>query len=342
METRKIQQVGGGTFTVSIPVDWAKERGLEAGKTVYLYSHRDGSLLIRAGEKGDSNLANFEYEVGELPPTPAARLALAAYQSGYQRIVLRWSSSAKSPDHRQAIADVIRELPGVEIGKETDQELTIQGLLNASDVSIRQSILHLRYTVLSMHEAAVDAAVGRSQEIDFIEQRADEIGRLAMLVTRHFNRGLSELDEIDQLDISRPDLYAYHQAAVALDRIATEAVNISDSIDPAASDIDPEFVSEVVHLGEAARTVVDDALDALLANQPPVSALKILEDGQSLVAETEDFGSNLLETSNKCWYQHVSTVDGLRRTAEAGTQIADIALQRQIRQTGDQSVSKRV
>ncbi len=342
METRKIQQVGGGTFTVSIPVDWAKERGLEAGTTVYLHSHRDGSLMIRAGEKGDSDLANFEYDVGELPPKAVARLTQAAYRSGYQRILLRWSDSAISPDHRRAIAEVIRELPGVEIGKETDQEIAIQELLNASDVSIYQSILQLRYTVLSMHDAAVDASVGRSQEIDFIEQRADEIERLALLVTRRFNRGLSELDEIDQLDISRTDLFAYQQAAVALDRIATEAVNISDSIDPAAADVDSAFVSEVVHLGEAARSVVDDALDALLADQRPLSALGILEDAQSVIAETEDLKSDLLETSIGCRQQYVLTVDGIRRTAAAGSQIADLALQGQIRQTEDQSVSRRV
>ena len=47
METRKIQQVGGGTYTVSIPAQWAKEHDIEATSTAYLYTYRDGSLVVR-------------------------------------------------------------------------------------------------------------------------------------------------------------------------------------------------------------------------------------------------------------------------------------------------------
>jgi len=46
METRKLQEVGGGTFTVSIPRAWAENNGFEVGMELQLYTHRDGSILV--------------------------------------------------------------------------------------------------------------------------------------------------------------------------------------------------------------------------------------------------------------------------------------------------------
>ncbi|MFC6736897.1 AbrB/MazE/SpoVT family DNA-binding domain-containing protein, partial [Halolamina salina] len=65
METRKIQQVGGGTYTVSIPISWAEEHGVEAGETAYLYTHRDGSLIVRWGEREETALGAVDVEAGD-------------------------------------------------------------------------------------------------------------------------------------------------------------------------------------------------------------------------------------------------------------------------------------
>jgi phosphate uptake regulator len=49
METRKLQRVGGGSFTVSVPKEWATEHQLEPRTEVHLYTHRDATV---SGDSG--------------------------------------------------------------------------------------------------------------------------------------------------------------------------------------------------------------------------------------------------------------------------------------------------
>ncbi|MDX1745320.1 MAG: AbrB/MazE/SpoVT family DNA-binding domain-containing protein, partial [Halobacteriales archaeon] len=46
METRKVQITGGATYTVSLPKDWARANGVEAGSAVAFYP--DGETLVLA------------------------------------------------------------------------------------------------------------------------------------------------------------------------------------------------------------------------------------------------------------------------------------------------------
>lgn len=46
-ETRKLQRVGGGTYTLSLPEAWADERDLSAGMELRLFSHTAGPEVVR-------------------------------------------------------------------------------------------------------------------------------------------------------------------------------------------------------------------------------------------------------------------------------------------------------
>jgi len=73
METRKLQEVGGGTFTVSIPRAWAENNGFEVGMELQLYTHRDGSILVRSSDTDINCLDEATIEAaGEGPNTAHA------------------------------------------------------------------------------------------------------------------------------------------------------------------------------------------------------------------------------------------------------------------------------
>jgi phosphate uptake regulator len=57
METRKLQRVGGGIFTVSVPKEWATEHQLEPGTEVHLYTHRHGSIVQRSSRRDGGTLS---------------------------------------------------------------------------------------------------------------------------------------------------------------------------------------------------------------------------------------------------------------------------------------------
>ncbi len=68
METRKIQQVSNGTFTVSLPREWADGEGITAGTVVNLHTHLDGMLVIQAPECEDDASNRVTVEVGHDDP----------------------------------------------------------------------------------------------------------------------------------------------------------------------------------------------------------------------------------------------------------------------------------
>lgn len=271
METRKIQKVGGGTYTVSIPVHWADEYDIEAGVTVYLYTHLDGSLIVRSQEKEHSALAAVDIDLDNPDPSATERILRAAYTAGFKRITLNAPGGFTQDQHR-VINNTIRDLTGVEIAEQTDTHTTVQGLLDARDVSIRQSILQLRFITLSMHEAAMAAFTGDTEEVQYISQRDNEADRLYELISRQFNRSLVDFEDLDQLGVTHAELFRYFLTARQLERVADHAAKIAAVVHRMDSEwsIDNELLLEVAALAKDSRQIVESASDAV-ANQSSIS-----------------------------------------------------------------------
>lgn len=330
METRKIQQVGGGTYTVSIPVQWANDHDIEAGNTAYLYTHRDGSLVVRWNEKEHSELATTDIELDDTAPEAAERMLVAAYSAGFKRIQLR-NSEGLSSAQRRAIDTCTRGLTGVEITEESTHHVTVQGLLDASDVSIRQSTIQLQYITLSMYEAALDFFTGETTESEHIITRDDEADRIFHLITRHFNRSLLDLAELDQLGITRPQLFEYYVTARQLERIADHAAKIARCVQQTEYTVSEELVTESRAIGENARQVVEDASGAVINGETTEMAHSALEDCEHVVQASRNLDRSLPDRPPEEAYVLTRVLDSIIRTAEYGGNIAEIALRISLR-----------
>ncbi|MFC7164730.1 phosphate signaling complex PhoU family protein [Halospeciosus flavus] len=330
METRKIQQVGGGTYTVSIPVQWANDHDIEAGNTAYLYTHRDGSLVVRWNEKEHSELATTDIELDDTAPEVAERMLVAAYSAGFKKIQLR-NSEGLSSAQRRAIDTCTRGLTGVEITEESTHHVTVQGLLDASDVSIRQSTIQLQYITLSMYQAALDFFAGESTESEHIITRDDEADRIFHLITRHFNRSLLDLAELDLLGITRPQLFEYYVTARQLERIADHAAKIARCVQRTEYTVSEELVTESRAIGENARQVVEEASDAIINGESTEMAHSALDDCEHVIQEARNLDRTLIDHSPEEAYILTRVLDSIIRTAKYGGNIAEIALRISLR-----------
>jgi phosphate uptake regulator len=330
METRKVQKVGGGTYTVSLPVEWAQEHGLEAGETAYLYTHRDGSLVVRWTEKEDSDLATTQVALADSDPATTRRILRAAYTAGFRRITLQ-TQDGVTAEQRRAIDSCTHRLTGFEIAEETDRHMTIHGLLDASDVSIRQSTLQLQYTTQSMLEDAIAFATGHTTESEHLTTRDDEADRIFLLVRRHFNRALQELAELDHLELTRPELYAYAVTARQLERIADHAVKITHCVVRTDQQLSGELSTDVTAFGADARQVIEDAATAVIDGESTELAHTALDQRDDVVQNARALDRQLLDTTPEQAYVGTNVLDSIIRTAEYGGNIAELALQTSLR-----------
>ncbi|MFW5950282.1 MAG: PhoU domain-containing protein [archaeon] len=330
METRKVQKVGGGTYTVSLPVNWAQEHGLEAGGTAYLYTHRDGSLVVRWNEKEHSELATTQVELDDSDPRTAERLLRAAYTAGFRQIKIRNPDGITS-DQRQAINRCTRSLTGVEISEESDCQIVVQGLLDASDVSIRQSTLQLQFITLSMHEAATSFVAGKTRESDHLITRDDEADRIFRLITRHFNRSLLEFSELDQLGVTRPQLFEYYVTARQFERIADHAVKIARCVQRTDHQLSEDLSAEVRAMGDDARQVVEDASNAIINGGSTELAHQALDQCEQVVREARNLDQTVVQQAPEDAYVLTRVLDSIIRTAKYGGNIAELQLRTSLR-----------
>lgn len=361
MQTRKLQKVGGSTYTVSIPKRWAGEHDLAAGDDVHLYAHDDGSVVVRSAERDGGALSSVRVEVDEqnenattAPSTTAAtveRTVKAAYAAGFEDIELASTVGFDAEHHRAANA-LAKTLIGTEVVAADDDRITVRNLLDSGNVSIRQSLDQLRFVTLSMHRSAT-AVAPSADPGSRVADREAEVGRLVAMITRHFNRSLTDFSEVDRLDVGRTALFGYYVTARQLDRVANHAVELAritgaldgefDGTPSRESGEGPdgkpdeslggETTDEFEAIADSARQVVEDATDAVLADADAStpSPTAILDRRDEVVADAEALERSLFKSDDPDAYRLTRALDRVVRTTECGGTVAEVAVQSALR-----------
>ena len=327
MKTRKLQKVGGSTYTVSIPKRWALEHGLEAGDRIHLYTHRDGSLVVRSARKDGGDLTATSVEVERTSPEAVEQALKATYAAGLEEIELV-AAGAFSPGQRRAAGSLAKTLVGTQVVTVSEDRIAVRNALDPSNVSIQQSLIQLQFVALSMHRTAT-AAVSAGAA-DRVTAREGEADRLCEMVTRHFNRSLTNFEELNRLGVGRRKLFERYLTARQLRRVARHAIEIArvaERIDDAVCD---ETAADIESVADAVREVVEVATDAVLDGET-TTAHEALERHEPTVESIETIDRALFERAPDDAYYLSRVVDSLARTAESGEAIARIAVQSAVR-----------
>lgn len=321
MEQRKVQQVGSGTYTVSLPKQWAERTGITAGTTVYIDIHGDEQLVIEPESPADGATSQVQFTVGDQSPARLERTVRASYAAGFEELVLR-APAGFTRAQRQAVERVASAFVGVALTTETETELTVQTLLDAGEVSVRQSVRQLRYTALSMHRDAMAALA--DDEAPPGADRDDEADRLYAMIDRHFGRGLSRLDEIDALGLSRSELFELRTAARELERVADNAETVGTVAATVETLPDAFPAEELGALGRDARSVVDEGTAVVVGDAEAEVANDALETREAARSAVEALDRELADAASD--YRLERALDALRRTVESGGTIAELGL----------------
>lgn len=329
MERRKIQQVGGSTYTVSLPKAWAERVGVSAGSTVNIDVHGDEQLVVEPASPTNGVDSRLCLAAGEESPDRLAWTVRAAYAAGVEELVLR-APEGFTDEQRRAVEQAATGFVGVALTTESETELVVRALLDAAEVSVVQSVRQLRFTALSMHRDATAAITSGTDPR--VADRHEEATRLAAMVDRHFGRGLVRLDEVDALGLSRPELFELRTVARALFRVAEAATTLAN----AAATVDglPDSVAagSLETAGREARAAVEQATDVVVGDAGAETAMAALETRDSVRASLAAIDDRLAATNAA--YRLCRAVDALDRTARHGGEIAELGLRTTMRRDG--------
>jgi phosphate uptake regulator len=325
METRKIQLTGGSTFTVSLPKQWANEHGLEPGAQMHLYPHTDGSLLVRPSPTQNGE-RETRVSVDHRSEDDIARTVLAFYAAGFDSFTLT-ATGGFEISQRNAVTMAASGLVGLEITSESNAAITLRSLLNTNDVSIRQTVIQLQRITLAMHERAVTAVVDGDEELATrVRERDDEVDRLFGMVSRHYQRALSDLQEIDQLGIDRPTIADYYTIARQLERVGDHAERIA-TVAPRLDEPAENVTDEIDTVARDSRDIVKDASSVLLGGTDVDMAYRALSARDDLTTELDRIDRQLYDGDSSNRYLFGLLLDSVRRTSEYGGNIAETMIQ---------------
>lgn len=314
METRKIQSVGGGTYTVSVPKEWADAQGITTGDAVELHEHIDGILAVQPPECDQAAPSKITVTVDSHVTDGIERLLRAAYAAGSKTVVLE-NPDGFTDEQRQIASRVAQNLTGVSVLSDSPTELTVETLLDPSEISVQQSVRQLRFVVLSMHRNATGALTGSPRPAAFPD-RDDQADRLDAMITRSFARGIRRLDELDALGVSRSELFELWMTARELERVGDHASGIA----AVANECDDHDVATALQaVAENTREIIGDAVAVVIGDAGVEQAERALAAREQVLTELDSIDGP------------TPVCNRLRRTAEHGGNIAEVALQQAIR-----------
>lgn len=324
METRKVQVTGGSTYTVSLPKTWATNNEVSAGSEIEFHLE-DESLLL--SPRSDETTAEGTLDVTDLSGSELTRAVVMMYVNGFDVITLETTNVDAA--QRRTIRKATQEMAGLEVIEETSERVSLQDLLDSSQLSIHDAITRMRLVSLTMLLDAVDALCAGDADLaaDVIE-RDDDVDRLWYMAARVFRSALRNPDGATDIDLSREKCFDYRSSARQLERVADHATKIA-KIASEVEDVSDEVAEALISLHDSVEAVIETAMDALLADD---DALGLANDAMSAIEEIDDHVQavdGLLHDSDSEQIQRLGlVVDSLSRSADYGGNIAETAMQK--------------
>ncbi|WP_092817525.1 AbrB/MazE/SpoVT family DNA-binding domain-containing protein [Halopenitus malekzadehii] len=346
METRKVQTVGNGTYTVSLPKEWAEAEDVTAGDTVTLHRHTDGILAIQArnrnGVHGRNDDADTRSEVNvrngssvrttALDPPSLEGTLRAAYAAGIRTVEIAHEEPLDA-EHRHAVESVCRSRIGTSTAKTDVPGTAVRMLLDPEEVSVTQSVRQLAFIVEATQRAAIESVAAATQRAA-VAERAEHAERLSAMIDRTVALGMADLEAADAIGASRSALFESWTAMRELARVREAAADVAEA---GSRMDDPPAEPRLDELREIAATVrsgVSDGTSVIVGDTGDETARQVLEDAEQ-VRERIDAFDRRLATAEDPTPELRAVLSRLRRTAERGGAIAELGLRRPIRQAGE-------
>lgn len=334
METRKVQLSGGTTYTISLPKSWAQEHGIEAGSVLSLFPNGDGSLLVETDVGRSSEKRSTTVDVSTDSENTIRQWVHALHAVGFDSVTLV-DRTGHSPEQRTVIEDTVANLSGFELLEANDTRVRLKDLIDAENVDVRKSGLRLRLVMLGMHRDAVSAVLTDDGTLaQRVIDRDNEADKLFAMLTRHFRRALTNLQEVEKLEYNRDELFEYYYVSRQFERIADHAEKIARfALDPEAT-IPVGFEGRIEELAESSRQVIDTASDAILADAGIEGAYTAFTERDELMADIRALDRELYAHDDPAEAHVVGLLlDSIRRSAEYGANIAAMAIQQAARKS---------
>jgi phosphate uptake regulator len=338
MESRKIQKVGHSTLTISLPSEWVKGAELRQGDTVFCTFEKDGSLKIMPSSvarrrtakevKGfivDSDLCD---EGGMLE-----RIVVGNYVLGRDPIIIT-SSKRISSANMAEIRNATQRLIGLGMTEETPNRVVLQCSIDPSKFPIYTLMKRLYTITCTMHEEAVEALVKLDVTLaKEVINREDEADRIYWLIVRLLLSAQQDGKVAAKIGIEEPlEIIGNRLVANHLEKIADYAENIAANVialEKSGDKVKKSVLEAMASISRSASETCNRAMECVFTRDVKLANAAIKAKEYVEVEEEKLMNALPEQVSDAYVATHLRAIGwGLRRIAEYGAGIAEIAINR--------------
>lgn len=266
-DTRKVQQVGGTTLTVSIPKDWADAVSLDAGDEVTFVPNEDGSLRLETDHSGKERPITYVIDADACEDNLLARLIVAGYIIGYEK--LRVEKDDLDHETVDAVHRVARRLTGLDIVDRGETYLELHNFMEVSQSGVYALVRRLQTTVLHMLDSCIYALVQEREDLlSEVHEMEDEVDVLYWLVLRQLLSAVDDPQTMDEAGVESPLHVVGNRTVIkSLEGIADSIEGISDEIEVLlAADVGLETAEQelLAEITEAIHEQIETVTEGLI------------------------------------------------------------------------------
>jgi phosphate uptake regulator len=329
-EQRKLQVTGGSTYILSLPKEWVTRNQLKKGSLMVLSEEDDGSLSITSSrfEKERKDEAFIRVSSNDNPDA-VMRKAISAYLIGYNIFHVRTQGQQPlAVGLRNYLKHFARNyLVGAEIVIDSPTDLTLQILLNYSELSVQSALRRMSIIASSMHREAV----GCLESLDYSAAKAvvetdREVNRFSLYIVRLLKLAVSNARIVREigLDNSRECL-GYRLIVKSVERTADHATKIAENVLFLKNPVNPELLERIKKLSSLAISMFESAVEALFRHDYYL-AESIIEE----IAQIYKLEKDAVLSSHAVKIEEIPNlrllIESIRRTAEYASDISEVVL----------------
>lgn len=323
METRKIQFTGRSTYLVSLPKGWVRARKLRVGDLLYISENPDGTLTLSAGGVKRGPKVVMSLNVDNLAPEMIERRIIAHYIRGFDVLNIR-SETRITPEVRRVVGEIMQRIIGPEIIEETAEHITVQDLLDMTDLSPKNVLRRMYLMGASMFINAMEAVKDSEEELArSVIDRDVDVDRLYLLLCRQLTESARHPGEV-KIGVPPEIGLQYLLVAKSFERIADHSTRIAEAALMPGPSIDKPLIDDITALSHETFECLEKAGEAFfslkegVANQALEYRKKIRDNSRRLFMEVG-------EPSSKA-YAVFPIMDSLLRIAGYSADIAEAAI----------------
>lgn len=330
-EQRKLQITGGSTYILSMPKEWITRNQLKKGSPLWLHEEEDGSLTIippKPGKQEKHEEALIRVSINDRPDA-VARKIVAAYLVGYSILHVKAQGHQQLPSKiRNDLKTFSRNLlVGTEIVIDTPTDLTLQVLLNYSELSIQSALRRMAIIAASMHKEAVSALKKLDIQVaKAVVETDNEVDRFNLYVIRLLKLAVTNPRIFKEIGLDNAtNSLGYRLITKSIERTADHATRIADNVILFKEEINGELVEKIESMSNLAIGMFEDSMEAMFRKDFNRAETIIEKLNQIVELEKEAvFASKIVDIEKAANLRLL--IESVRRTAEYAADVAEVVL----------------